>query len=79
MELGTKARDIVTGFEGVVTAHAQHITGCDTLFLNPPAKDGEVKDGAWFDIDRCVATDEPLVRVPQNSGKPGGAPLPAPR
>ena len=33
VKLGDRARDPVTGFEGIVTTHNRHLTGCDTVWL----------------------------------------------
>jgi hypothetical protein len=33
VRLGDKARDPVTGFEGIVTEHNRHLTGCDSVWL----------------------------------------------
>ncbi len=53
-ELGDRARDKITGFEGVVTGRCQYLTGCDQILLNPPVKDdGDFRGAHWFDIDRC--------------------------
>lgn len=52
LKLGQKARDKVTGFEGIVTGHCSYLTGCDQLLISPPAKDGDFKDGRWIDVNR---------------------------
>lgn len=49
IELGLKARDKITGFEGVITGRAQYLTGCDQYVLVPPVKDGQVQKSEWFD------------------------------
>lgn len=38
--LGARARDKITGFEGIVTATASYLTGCDNVLLTPD-KTGE--------------------------------------
>ncbi|EPN30018.1 hypothetical protein A245_46208, partial [Pseudomonas syringae pv. actinidiae ICMP 19096] len=40
IELGKKARDKISGFEGVITGRAQYLTGCDQYVLSPAAKNG---------------------------------------
>ena len=78
-QLGATVRDKVTGYEGIATAHAKHLTGCDTLFVVPKAKDGKMEDGNWIDIDRLeVAGKKKLISITVRE-KPGGMPLPAPR
>jgi hypothetical protein len=57
--LGSKARDKVTKFEGTVTGHAKHLTGCDTVCITPTIdSDGRLRDHAWFDIERVETVEE---------------------
>lgn len=60
--LGDRARDIITGFEGIVTGHCTYITGCDQVLLAPPSKDGDFKESHWFDADRCSVVQSEAVR-----------------
>ena len=32
-QLGSLVKDELTGFEGIVTHHVRHITGCDTVWI----------------------------------------------
>lgn len=51
--LGWEYQDKVTGFSGIASAKAQHLTGCDRVGLQPrefDAKAGKTADWAWFDI-----------------------------
>ncbi len=59
MKLGDKVHDHITGFEGVITARCEYITGCTQMCVQPPAKDGAFVDAKWFDDDRLsvVAAD----------------------
>lgn len=50
--LGQKARDKVSGFEGTLTEVANYLFGCDQYAITPPVKDGELKEGYWFDVGR---------------------------
>jgi hypothetical protein len=62
-ELGDKAKDVVSGFEGVITGRAEHITGCNTYGLQPPAKDGKKEDPTWFDEQRLdILEANPALR-----------------
>lgn len=36
IEPGTYVRDKITGFEGVVSAYIQHLTGCDAYWVISP-------------------------------------------
>jgi hypothetical protein len=71
-DLGKLGRDRVTGFEGIVTAHATHLFGCDALLLTPKAKDGERKDSQWFDIGRIKIIGEGINAADVKADKPGG-------
>lgn len=49
-ELGVKAKDKITGFEGIIIGRAEHITGCNTYGLKPKKdKDGKMQDAEWVD------------------------------
>lgn len=52
MQLGDKAKDVVTGFTGIVTGCCEYLTGCRQFCLQPPAVDGEFKASHWFDESR---------------------------
>lgn len=63
IELGMVAKDRITGFEGVVTGHCRHLTGCDTYGLAAQElKDGKTVDVHWFDVNRLEIIDESGVR-----------------
>lgn len=62
--LGQKARDVVTGFEGIVTGRADYLTGCSQFVLAPRvAKDGTFKEGHWFDESRLEVTDRMVITL----------------
>lgn len=62
IEFGYKYKDIITGFEGIVTDRAMYITGCDRVGLTNT--DGEVKffndniikfvdEGVYYDLKKA--------------------------
>lgn len=53
IQLGDRVRDLITGFEGVVTGRCEYITGCTQVLVAPAAKDGAFVESHWFDVDRC--------------------------
>ena len=60
--LGTKQRDKVTRFTGVVSTVAYDLYGCIQVALNPGLKpDGTLADSAWFDVNRLEPTGEDRV------------------
>jgi hypothetical protein len=52
--LGNKAMDAITGFEGIITARVQHMFGCSTYGIVPQdlGGDGSVKKTEYFDEAR---------------------------
>ena len=62
--LGTKAKDAVTGFHGVITTLSYDLYGCIQVVITPPTgKDGQTKEGHWFDVTRLIITDHTPVMV----------------
>lgn len=63
--LGLKVRDRVTGFEGVVASVCYDLYGCIQAVVSPAVKDGELKDGRWFDVKRLEVLDTvPVMELP---------------
>lgn len=57
-ELGVTARDVVTGYEGVITSRCDYITGCKQYVLNAKGlHEGKPICGQWFDEDRLEVDD----------------------
>lgn len=75
-----KAKDKITGFEGIVTGHADYITGCDQYILQPPSKDGEFKEARWFDENRIeiLNSEESILSKKKEGINDNGADIPAP-
>ena len=75
--LGKLGRDKVTDFEGVITATAKHLYGCDTYLLTPKVnKDGKREDSCWFDEGRVEIVNEAVKPEDVKGDKPGGDELP---
>lgn len=79
IDLGCRVRDRVTGLTGIATSRSQHLTGCDTYWIDPGVdKDGKLDDrrGAWFDVQRleiletCAQTG--LMRMAPPAPNPSG-------
>ena len=74
--LGKLGRDQVTGFEGIIVAWTQHLTGCDSYSLRPRAVNGnELKDGAVFDVGRVDIVGEGVSAKAVQGDKPGAEDL----
>lgn len=55
--MGIIARDLVSGFEGMIVVRVQHITGCSTYGLAPKSADGKVGDTEHFNENRIVPVE----------------------
>jgi hypothetical protein len=71
--LGVKARDEVTGFEGVITGRYEFLNGCKRYSLEA-LKDDDVKEFT-FDEDRLrLVKAEPSQVQPSGTGGPRRSP-----
>jgi len=77
--LGKQARDKITGFEGIVVARVQYLTGCDQLGLAPPAKDGDVKPAQYFDEARVEIIGDGVAAASVRGQVNGGPNRDSPR
>lgn len=58
INLGDRARDTITDFEGIVTGECRYLTGCVQLLLAPVVgSDGALRESQWFDTDRVELVD----------------------
>ena len=75
VNIGDLARDEITGFEGLVTAHIRHLTGCDTAWLTSrtETKDGKAVDQC-FDVLRLelVETNPVDIKGFPDQAEPAG-------
>jgi hypothetical protein len=78
IQLGQKAKDKVTGFEGIIIGRCQYLTGCDQYGLVPPARDGKIESAQWFDEGRIEIVGAGVtaaeVTAPRNGGPNRDAP-----
>lgn len=73
IKLGVKAKDKITGFEGIVVSKIEYLTGCDQYDLLPKVKNGEFKDSKWFDVSRLEVTGKGIkIETVQYEDDPGG-------
>ena len=80
IELGQKAKDKITGFEGVITGRAQYLFGCDQYSIVPVVdKDGKVSDTQWFDEGRIEIIGTGMTAKDVSVEKPGGPQRDMPR
>lgn len=64
-DLGKRAKDLITGFEGTIVYRVNYLTGCDQYGIQPeidPTKKNEIPESKQFDENRLsVYSDPPLV------------------
>ena len=55
IELGVRARDILSGFEGIVTGRLEHLFRSQKIEIEPEGLDdnGRPKEPVWFEESRC--------------------------
>jgi hypothetical protein len=74
LELGQNAKDKITGFEGILTARHQYITGCDQYSLSPVGldKENKLKEIFSFDEGRVEILGPGVNPEEIKAEKPGG-------
>jgi hypothetical protein len=82
IELGDKAKDMVTGFEGVVTGKAEYITGCVRFQIECGSPDKKSKStySDWVDEVRLKLIKKGVFKPDRTMviDKPAG-PMSAPK
>ena len=70
---GATLRDKVTGFEGVVIARMDHLTGCNRYLIQPKVdKDGKMPDGIYIDEPALEQMDVLRVILDRPEAQPPG-------
>lgn len=65
LELGDRAKHIVTGFEGIVVAKVDYLQGCQQVALQPQGlnKDGQPIDTIYFDEPFVELLEEDVIQL----------------
>ncbi len=62
IELGQKVKDLVTGFEGIVTAKAEYLNGCVQYCVMPTQTEkGKRPDGEYVDEGQLKVISQGLL------------------
>ena len=63
--MGSMAKDVITGFSGVVTSKTEWFTGCDQVGLRPVDldKDGKLQSVEFFDVTCIKVTAPPTDEI----------------
>ncbi len=73
IESGATVTDKITGFEGIVTARCQYMTGCNQYLVQPrcQSEKSEIPAGKWIDQDRLKVKKVKRVVIKTNRAKGG--------
>ncbi len=79
LPLGSRAKDIVTGFTGILTARIQYLTGCDRYNITPVVKKGEskIEESNSFDVNSIEILDAGVSKHFEEPSKPSKTGWPA--
>lgn len=78
--LGDRAKDRISGLEGIIVSRAQHLFGCSRYWVQPrEIKDGKPVDGAWLDEDSIEVLENQVIeaktyKADEETGGPFDAP-----
>lgn len=74
-ELGTKVRDRITGFKGIVIGRTEWLYGCRRYTVQATElKDGKPVEGMGFDEDALEPLDAGIPGTVKESGGPQNEP-----
>lgn len=72
LELGSKVKDRITGFSGIVTGRCQYLSGCSQALVSPSiGEDGAYKEPHWLDEQRLEVDVAAGVVALDNGPNPG--------
>lgn len=70
-KLGSKLRDMATGFTGIAVARIEYISGCIQYCILPSVKeDGKYVDGVYIDEQRLEFVGDGLMIQTRPTGGP---------
>jgi hypothetical protein len=75
-DLGSKVKDCITDFEGIVIGRTEWISGCNRYGVKSRIlKDGLPQDDQWFDENMMVLVEEKAVKEgDRRTGGPADSP-----
>lgn len=77
LQMGDKAKDTVTGFQGIVVAKTTWLNGCTRVGLQSDVlKDGLPTEPQWFDEPQLILVEAQKV---QAGPRDTGGPIPKPK
>ena len=72
-DFGIRGKDVVTGFEGIITGLARDMTGSDQYLLSAESKENKEPERIWFDENRLERVGSSKIVLPdtKKEKKPG--------
>lgn len=72
--LGTKVKDVITGFQGIAISRTEFLHGCTRITVQPQElHEGKPVEAQWFDEPQVQELGgKPPVTSVSVSAKPGG-------
>lgn len=76
IKLGSRVRDIYTGFEGIAIGRTDWLYGCSRIAIESTTldKDGKVMDAQWFDEQRIEVVKKKQPIMSKDSKSTTGGP-----
>lgn len=64
VKLGKEVKYKITGFKGIVTGHAEYLTGCDQYLVQPECQSNveSYPESHWFDEGRLNIIGDKLTK-----------------
>ena len=70
-KLGSRVKDIITGFEGIVVARSQWLNNCSTYGVQPEElKNGIPQEKQWFDEPQLELVKTKVFKANATTGGP---------
>jgi len=68
IKLGSKVKDTISGFEGIVVGRAEYLYGCVQILVQPEGlkEDGQPVASRWMDEQRFTEDSTAKAGGPQN-------------
>jgi len=60
INLGSRVKDVITGFKGIATAHVKFLHGCSRIQITPEklGKNGSTIDAQYFDEPQVIVLND---------------------
>jgi len=68
LKLGSRVKDTISGFTGILTARTEWLYGCIRVSIEPEVlHEGKPIEAQWFDEERVVELEAPIEITPSES------------